>query len=311
MNVSATNILAIAVGVAVIVTMAAVLYDDAPSEGDTDVIFMMGQSNATYLIKYVNAGAATPVPEPGTAYYYGTEAKPAGFPESYSNCGIYPMSTAEGSRIGDKWPAIAAEYVEATGHKVLMAQIASGGQSIVKFSPTDGHLWTESTARVAEVLRAMDEAGMKPGRISVVWIQGESDLTMSAEEYKQRFLEMGKRIANGGLGCEVTLPIWISLIRGDGGSVEAQQEIVIEKPGIFRMATEIARTFTVQNGLCGDDNLHYSQAGNNVVGAAIGEAVGEGITHDEKADNAIWLFISLGIIGFIVIATVQIFKNRF
>ncbi len=303
------HVLFLIVGVVAIVVMAAALYDYAPDDGEdsTDVILLMGQSNAAYRESTADASTASPVPEPGTAFYYGTSTRPANFNNYAHECGIWPISDVNGARIGDKWPSIAAEYMDATGHNVVMAQIAQGGESIVRFSPTEpGRLWVASQRMVADVMEAMRENGMRIGSVHVVWIQGEADVDMSADEYEERLMSIGETIFNGGLGCDVEAPIWISLTRGSGGSVEAQKEIVSDKPGLFKMASTVASTFS---GDLMADALHYSQKGNNILGGEIGEAVGTGSVEASKGTDAVWRFIGLGVLVMLVFTTVAIFNR--
>lgn len=300
------RLLLLIVGLTAIVVMAAALFDHAPGASDseeTDVIFLMGQSNAAYREATAVAAEAEPVPEEGTAWFWGQQyGIPANF--NFTTGSLQDMSNGTGAAIGDKWPALASEYIDKTGHKVVMAQIAKAGMSITRFSPEDGDLWTASVSRVEQVITAMNDAGMSVGLVHVVWIQGEQDYNMSEAEYETRLLQIGTAISNGGLGHDVNMPLWISKTRGSGGSVAAQEALTQEKPGMFRFATTIATTFTVENGLMSPDNLHYSQAGNNLLGSEIGATVGEEAKHADKMTEAIWGLITIGIGAMVVFGCV-------
>lgn len=304
-----------AVGVAILCVLTATLYDEAPKIGDdtTDIIFMMGQSNATYRDWAARPAQASPVPEPGTAFYYGTASRPSGIDQTAAESGIWPMSNSNGATIGDKWPAIAAEYTELTGRKVLMAELGEGNQSIRLFNPTmGGRLWNYSVERVGDVMQAMENAGMTPGIIRIVWIQGENDILMKPDEYAKRLLDIGDSILGGELGCKVTAPIWISETRGtngQNGSGEGQIMICAEHPNIFRMASTLALTFSTADGTLAGDGIHYSQLGNNMLGSEIGEAIGDAAQSDNRMSLAIWGIISIGVSILILFSCIAIFRR--
>ena len=305
----------LAVGIAILCVLTATLYDEAPEIGDdtTDVIFMMGQSNATYRDWAARPAQASPVPEPGTAFYYGTSSRPSGINQTAEESGIWPMSNDSGATIGDKWPAIAATYTEHTGRSILMAELGEGNQSIRLFNPTmGGRLWNYSVERVADVMQAMENAGMTPGVIRIVWIQGENDVLMNPDEYAKRLIDIGDSILGGELGCEVTAPIWISETRGtngQNGSGEAQVMVCEEHPNMFRMASTLALTFSIAAGPLAGDGIHYSQKGNNLLGSEIGNAIGEQAQSDNRMSMAIWGIIGIGVFVLILIACVAIFRN--
>lgn len=302
------RLLLLIVGLTAIVVMAAALFDYAPGASeseDTDVIFLMGQSNAGYRTQTAVAGEAEPVPEPGRAFFYGTSTRPATIDADASAQAIWPMVDENGdAMIGDKWPAIAAAYTEATGHRLVMAQLSKVNTQIEVFDPPDGAMWTASVTRVSDVLEAMTAAGLQPKLCYVVWIQGESNRLITGEEYAERLLEIGTAIINGGLGIDVEQPILISKTRGTGGSVDGQEILTESKPGMFKYATTLATTFTVENGMMASDNLHYSQAGNNALGTEIGEAVAKEAKSADKMSMAIWGLIGIGIGAMVVMGSV-------
>ena len=305
------KILIASVGLAAIVVMAATLFSEAPATDDeaTDVIFLMGQSNAAYRYTVAVPGEAEPVPEPGEAWYYGTALRPARFDDP-ATCSIRAMSTASGSVLGDKWPSIAATYTEETGRSVLLAQLAEGGASIRLFSPSlPGRLWSSSVDMAAEVFDAMRAAGMTVGNVRILWIQGEQDaVQISVEDYKARLMEIGQTLAGGGLGCKVQLPIWISKTRGTGNAATAQLELAAEKPGVFRIASTLADTFTIENGLM-VDQYHYSQKADNMLGSKIGGAMGDAAKASDKMNLAIWGIIGIGVAASVLFGAFAIFRR--
>lgn len=299
----------LAVGVAVIAVMAAALFSFAPNDSEeaTDVIILMGQSNADYREQTAVPADASPVPAPGTAWYYGTEEMPADFYTQRSSCGVWPISDENGARIGDKWPSLAASYTEATGRNVAMFQLAKVGVSIKTFNPKDideGYLWARCEPMTKAALSAFEDAGMSIGRVSVVWVQGESDHSMTAEEYETRMMILFTTVLNGGLGTHVDGPIWINKVRESKtpNIAAAQVEFCSDHPGVARIASEVADGFTVSNGLMSADNTHYSQAGNNLIGEAVGEVVGENSEKSIAKDHTLWILIGVGVLIAIVAA---------
>lgn len=302
----------LAVGLAIIAVMATALFDLSPNNSDdaTDVIILMGQSNADYREQTAVPSDAAPIPEPGTAWYYGTEAMPADFMTDPAECKAWPMSDASGARIGDKWPAMAAAYTEATGHNVAMLALAKVGVSITTFEPGTGYAYEKSTVMAKAAIKAFEDAGMNIGRISVVWIQGESDQDMNAEEYKGRMLDLFNAVLNHGLGVDVSNPIWINKVRESKAPAiaAAQIEFCREHPGIAQIASEVADGFTEANGLMAD-YAHYTQEGNNIIGEAVGNAIGDAANDASAKQDTMWLLIGMGIIVCIAAALVAILRN--
>lgn len=303
------KMLVLIVGVAAVVVMTAAMFELAPDDGDdaTDVIILMGQSNAKYRPDSAIPSEASPVPEPGRAWYFGTEAQPTGFTVPLSECGVWPMSDANGSRIGDKWPSMAATYTEITGRSVAMLYLAEGGKSITTFDPTgsEGYLWQKSRPMAEGAMKAFEDAGLKIGRVSVVWIQGESDKTMDPAEYQARMLKLFETILNGGLGVSVDGPIWICKTRTATapGPAAAELQFCKDHPGIARIASEAADGFTQANGLMWD-TYHYTQEGNNIIGSSVGMTMANGVMDASKNTSKLWLLI--GVVPVVVIAALLV-----
>lgn len=292
--------------VIVIVLAAAALFPNLHQESDdqTDVLVLMGQSNAWYRPIAADPSAVTDFPAPGTAYYYGTASRPARFSDDPAECGIMPMSTASGATIGDKWPSLAAAYVEATGHRILMMACAVGGVGIDTFDPTDPfpNYFDDTKRMLPEALEKAEAYGLKIGKIHVLWIQGEHDRAMSAETYEGKLKTLATAIVNGGLGEPVQNPMWVCKVRASYAPTiaEAQKELCERSPGLCRMASELADNFADDSGDMMPDNIHYSQQGNEKLGRSCGEAIGSFAAKSGKRTDTIALAASAGII--IVIA---------
>lgn len=305
------KILAVAIGISAVVVLGGVLYEDAPRDGDNvaDVVMLMGQSNAMYRAANADWSIVEPAPE-GMAYYFGRGDRPNYINQTYPFCTIHPMTVDGRSVLAEKWPALASAYIDATGHKVVLTNAARGSQSIRAFSPTlPGQYWDDACGIAKGTVEAMKAYGLELGTFHVVWIQGEHDnAIMSAEDYKDRLLELGTTILNGGLGVKVAGPIWVSQTRGEGGATTAQAELAAEKPGMFQITT-VVQSFTIANGLMSSDDLHYSQAGNNILGEAIGSGLGESVHDADRTDRALWGIIGIGVIFVIAAACLAIYRR--
>lgn len=308
------RVLAVIIGVVAVVAMSSALFSEAPEGEDaTDVVILMGQSNATYRSAAADVSTASPVPAPGTAFYYGTEDAPADFFTNASECGVWPISDAGGARIGDKWPSMAATYTEKTGRDVAMFELAKGGASITEFDPDSptGWLWQRCAPMFSSAMSAFEDEGMTIGRISVVWIQGEADASMDPAEYERRLVRICELLVNGALGKPVDNPVWIVKTREARAPIQAGAELqaAADHPGIIRIASEIADTFTQANGLMADQS-HYTQAGNNLVGSSAGSAIGEHIGEKAEKADVLWKLMILGVAIAVLGGTLLIFGKH-
>ena len=85
---------------------------------------------------------------------------------------------------------------------------------------------------------------------------------------------MHNAILNGGLG-HTFQGGFISIVRdANGGNAAIAQRELCEEISTIHLGTDIASSFTVADGMMGSDDLHYSQKGNNAIGAALGDSVG-------------------------------------
>lgn len=255
-----------------------------------DICLMLGQSNAGYA--NVNLDEA-PAPLPGTAYYYGASSG------SYNRIGfasasIHSMTSADGTAAtGDKAPSFAKKYYEITGHRVYWVCGAVDGVSIKTFDPDGGTSWEYAKEVLKYAIRALDPAYYTYDSIGWMWIQGEADRNMDINEYKTRFLALDDAIMDGDLG-EPFHHVFISKVKTNA-SGSAQVQLAAEYPDIITMATTIADTFTIDNGLMGSDDLHYTQAGDNLIGEALGLSMGQWAL-DHPADDSpsmIWKIIDI------------------
>ncbi len=257
-----------------------------------DVCLMFGQSNSAYVA--VDPSQA-PVPVPGTAYYYGSETgNYSGI--KFASAKMYSMTNPDGTAAtADKAPSFAIKYNEITGHRVYWVCGSISGRSITTFDPDGGTTWNYADEVVEYAIKALDKRYFTYDTIAYMWIQGEADRTMTVNEYKNRFLEMNKAIMDGGLAGQEFHHAFISKVR-TASSGTAQVQLAEEYPDMITMATTIAETFTQANGLLASDNVHYTQAGDNLIGTALGESMGQWVLQNPQVEDdnqPIWKIIGI------------------
>lgn len=257
-----------------------------------DVCFMFGQSNSAYVVA---DPSQAPVPLPGTAYYYGADN--GKYSEiMFASATIHSMTNMDGTAAtADKAPSFAIKYNEITGHRVYFVCGSISGKSIITFDPDGGKTWAYADEVMEYAIKALDKRYFTYDSIAYMWIQGESDSTMAIDEYKNRFLEMNKAIMNGGLAGQKFHHAFISMVR-TASSGTAQAQLAEEYPDMITMATTIATTFTQANGLLAPDNIHYTQAGDNLIGTALGESMGQWVLQNpqvEESNQPIWKIVGI------------------
>lgn len=243
-------------------------------KANLDMLFIMGQSNGEYLTQYADPTTASPVPELGEAYYYGTTTAPTIKEYDSSECAMRSMLNSDGELIvGDIWPSLAAEYTENTGIKSFVVSAAWGGKSITEFTPGTGAIWLYSVQVLADAISAVDTTYYNLSVKNYIWIQGEADENMVKNEYINRFAAMNEAIMDGDLGVDTINACFISKVRTERAPViaEAETEICETIPNVY-MACELADGFTYDNGYRADYS-HYTQAGDNLIGEALGEYI--------------------------------------
>lgn len=282
-----------------------IIYSDGTTEeiyvnkATIDIFVMLGQSNATWL--RWDLDTATMI-EPGKGYYFGTFDR-YGWLEP-TNFQMWDLiDTTNGMlRVGDKASSIAKAYYDETGHKSYFLCGAISGCSIIDYDPYKGSSWEYAKSVVSKAISDLDYSKYSIGYCGYYWIQGETDAKMPITEYMDRFLEMNHAINNGELGIKFD-HCFISKVRTADGINSSQAQINLSNhyPNLITMATEIADTFTVENGLLDADGIHYSQLGDNLVGTALGTASGEYVKNlDDKNSHQLALDL-VGVLPIIVV----------
>lgn len=252
-----------------------------------DVFLITGQSNSAYY--QADPAQADPLPRIGEAYAWATATGSYGhnYPGPYSVRPVVDPETGS-ANIGDKCPSFCSEVNGITGNKVLWICGGWGGVSIDTFNPDGGAAWTYTKETVDSALAAIDDKLFEVNPCSFIWIQGETDRTMAVDVYERKLLDIVDAITHGELGwtfdhCFISL---ITEFHG-GNARQAQIDAAEANPGRITIATEVANTFTEENGLMSSDGIHYSQLGDNIVGRDLGVACGEFEARGNPANRAL------------------------
>lgn len=242
------------------------------SKAKLDVYLALGQSNNSY----VNAvpSEASPVPQPGTTYYYGTETTLIHSRSEDLTAGNFEdVIGSEGTpKIGDKVPSFGATYYKLTGVKTYYIDAAWMGSSIAWWQDLNSVVWTSA---VTVVETAMSKIPTEYYDVTVrgyTWIQGERDASNAVDVYIQCFDTMNQRILNGDLGANVNHCFMSKVRQANAPNPSIAQIQIADSNSTVTLCTSIADTFTVANGLMASDDLHYTQKGNNIIGTKLAES---------------------------------------
>lgn len=271
-------VLGVAVAVILIGSLLAPSIADYERE-DVDVYIVAGQSNSAYL--HYNLELSDPKVGEGHAYYYGTSSSPIVYgsystPTYDTTFDSYSIQPATDSNLAHLEGPFSKTYYASTGHKVVTINVGISGTSIEEWQ-SDGFAWTYASSVIDDALDKLDDdydLHLK----GFIWIQGESNYSMSADDYETYFLNTFDLFSDKGFD-----DCFISKVRRDTSTTGQRNPVgpsnaqiaMCEEYAHIHMATEIADTFTVDNGLMESDNLHYNQLGQNLIGVAVGEYCAE------------------------------------
>lgn len=266
-------VLAIIIAVPVIGASCIVIDGMDPDPEAVNVFVIAGQSNAQYYktdVQIANAELAH-IPD-DSAYYYGTSELPIS-PGVWSNMNydttlasysIHPMISGGDFTIGGIDAALASGFVTDTGQRCLIINVGIGGVSVNMYTP--GGLAYDYAHKVFFNAISKCPADWVLNKCAVVWIQGESNTATPVSEYMADFITMWDAMRSD-FGIDSILISKVRAANGVNSSI-AQINLAESVPGVY-LATKLADTFTVDNGLMTSDDLHYSQKGDNLIGVAV------------------------------------------
>ena len=297
----AKNIILVVVTVVLIGSVIAPFCFSYGEDDDLYVVVLAGQSNAAYRfadVSLVNADISAPSEG---CYYYGTAESPVLY-ETYSSevdYKIYSMYE-NGWKIGNIEPTLAKYIGDITGHDVLVINCGVSGASISQLVPdTTYNAWT--TEIVTDALNEIDRSYKNLG---FVWVQGEADTNMAESTYIAYFDQMLSYY--DGLGFDESFIIQTKGIN----SRYAQQEIVRTHDNVY-MATDVTAGFSIYNGMINvDDQVHYTQAADNIIGKLTGEFIGDHFEINDPFKQIIQVIPVVIIIAVIAAIAAIVFRMK-
>lgn len=238
------------------------------SKAKLDVVVAMGQSNNRYTCYDISKISA--FPELGKAYYWGTDFSPVTHPTEYDNATMQPLRDPETGavKLGDKIPVFCAAWTESTGHKIYYVVTAAGGSSITSWVP-GGLNYTRQVWTINYATADINPDYYDWQVVCCTWIQGEENMQMPLDDYMGYMDRMLDGIFSETYPYKMHYMVMATPRLGT--AVEADKLVAAEREEVI-LATDIATTFTVANGLLSPDNTHWTQEGDNLVAEAMADA---------------------------------------
>lgn len=262
----------------IVIVIATVLIPITERENDPlCVIVYAGQSQVVYSgdTTYVNAAGLPP--SNCDVLYYGTAEKPFSilhmfdmdYDHTFNSYNVYSMlnDSRTAWRVGSTDAAMAYEITKEHDTSVLIINTGIGGAPISFLKPG-----AEGGAVIDGVVKdAMSKIPEKYNvyRICFVWNQGESDASTPINTYVQDFDIIDNHFHKLGFDTGYIIQTRAAI----GGNATAAQALICENEKDVFMATTIANTFTVENGMIISDGIHYSDKARFVVGIETGKAI--------------------------------------
>ena len=300
-------IIGIVVAITLLAAMVPIINNASESNPDLDVFVIAGQSN-TYPTINTDAATATPIPDEGKGYYFGTETAPT-YNKTFdlSTCKMYDINNDGVARIGGLFPSFASEYSSKSGHAVYLIDTGISGQPIATFLPGGSNY--DWPGQVIDAAISAIPSGYNVNVRGYIWIQGEGDASRPTQTYEVNMIKLHDLYSGGAL--PVNLPTcFICKVRDEtGGNAAFAQTWLVDNhiPG-FVMASVLPDTFTTDNGLLGSDELHYTQTGFNDLGVDLAKNIPRISNETPDYTGLLMMIVPLIIIALIV-ACVK-FGNR-
>ena len=277
--------------------------EDDVSEEYT-VILISGQSNAMFA-GYANdkflVDQDVPIIPSDVAYYYGT---PTGVMYGTNNWStqlptwsIQPMSKGSTWNIGGYEAPLARAWYENTHSKCIIINTGWGSKSITWSTPGNEQ-YAMTCAVLDQLIEQVGADKLKWG--PMFWIQGEADKNMAVSEYKTKFYQMWNSYKEYGF-----TDVYISLMPEKWGNSRIAQEELIGHDDI-KLGSDIANTFTVEDGTYNTDLVHYTQKGRLLIADQFAEAMSYPSSESNQA--IVWKII--GIVPIILIAAWIVYAVR-
>ena len=246
-----------------------------------DVYMLTGQSNAAYFYAEPEHAVVT---QNGSAYIYDI---------SDGEYFIQSMNRDDVTMaFGNVEASLCKSLYENMGNKVIIVNAGISGKKIIDFKPYEGSVYfhiEDVWKNIGDVMATQwFKDRFEPTIRSYIWIQGESDDWLSPEKYVEDFMNIHLAFRSPEL-FGFDYGFISSVVPRFFRPNDAQERIAQACEDVY-MATRITSTFSPETGELRDDNLHYTQEGDNVLGKAIGDTIslvykGYGYTLPEGEGN--------------------------
>lgn len=236
------------------------------------IYMLAGQSNAEYY--YADPQTATQAKK-GTAYLYNSRLAEFVIESITNDDGTMKFGNIEASLVNRLYREL--------GEKVIIMNTGISGMKIEEFLPeqkgfeTIKDSWRNfNTTMQTEWFQERFEPRIK----SYIWVQGESDDWLAPELYMERFLIMHSMLRSPDFGFDYAFICNVAprFFRPN----DAQERLAQAYDDIF-MGSRGAFGFTPESGELREDNLHYTQQGDNVLGDEIGKTIA--LVYQGKSDT--------------------------
>lgn len=235
-----------------------------------DLFIFMGQSN---MAGYGGDATLAPILPEGWAYEYKAISDPGklvhmkepfGLKEDNSESGV-----ANTKRAGTLVSAFAYSYYENTGVPVVGVS-CSRGSTDTEFWKPGGKPLSDAVSRYLDAEKWLKENGYIVRNKYMFWLQGESDHSLSVEQYKSNLIGIVKEMISK-TGISNCMIIRIGKKNPVDSSYDNVLQAQTELPKEYKefvLASALSASFP-ENGLM-SDGVHYSQAGYNILGTDAG-----------------------------------------
>ena len=235
-----------------------------------DLFIFMGQSNMSGFGG--DAALAPEVPE-GWAYEYKAISEPGKLVHMREPFGLNEDNAESGvantKRAGTLVSAFANAYYEKTGVPVVGVS-CSRGSTDTEFWKQGGKPLEDAVSRHLAAEKWLKENGYIVRNNYMVWLQGESDASLSVEQYKSNLIGIVKEMINR-TGITNCMIIRIGKKNPADNSFDNVLQAQTELPKEYKefvLASALAVSFP-EGGLM-SDGVHYSQKGYNLLGTDTG-----------------------------------------
>lgn len=277
------KILAITITIVLMACLLVPVLDSTNGEKTLEVYVLAGQSNAAYSNKtercdaeYVDEHLEAPSAK---LWYYGTEAMPirnglssstpSDYDTTFESYALWQMYRGGHWVIGGEEPALASTISKRTNADVLIINVGVDNQKVSELLPTAtcGEYVDEVLAHALPLINRSEYPNVQYK--GVVWIQGESDnvANTSVDSYIEDFMTIKDWYASKGFSQWYIVKI--RPLSGRDNAATAQTQIAANNDDV--QITDVARSFTIADGLMNTDGVHYTQKGRDLVGEAIGD----------------------------------------